>query len=65
MLAPIMKDVLKKANNLDGKLVEEICIGNVLQPGAGCTSSRMAQLLADIPYTTPVYGVNRLCSSGL
>ena len=65
MLAPVLKDVLKKANNLDPKLVGEICIGNVLQPGAGSTSSRMAQFLADIPDTTPLYAVDRLCSSGL
>jgi hypothetical protein len=41
MLKPVFEDVLKKANNLDPKLVQEICIGNVLQPGAGSTSSRM------------------------
>lgn len=65
MLTPVLKDVLKKANNLDPKLVEEICIGNVLQPGAGATSSRMAQFLAGIPDTTPLYAIDRLCSSGL
>jgi len=65
MLAPVLKDVLKKANNFDPKGVQEICIGNVLQPGAGSTTSRMAQFLAGIPDTTPLYGVNRLCSSGL
>jgi acetyl-CoA acyltransferase 1 len=65
MLAPVLKDVLKKANNMDPKLVEEICIGNVLQPGAGATSSRMAQFLAGIPDSTPLYAIDRLCSSGL
>lgn len=65
MLAPVLKDVLKKANDLDPKVVQEICIGNVLQPGAGSTSSRMAQFLAGIPDTTPLYAVDRLCSSGL
>jgi acetyl-CoA acyltransferase 1 len=65
MLAPVLKDVLKKANNMDPKLVQEICIGNVLQPGAGSTSSRMAQFLAGIPNTTPLYAIDRLCSSGL
>ena len=65
MLTPVMKDALKKAGNLDPKLVEEICIGNVLQPGSGSTSSRMAQLMAGIPDTTPLYAVNRQCSSGL
>lgn len=65
MLAPVLKDVLAKANNFDASLVQEICIGNVNQPGAGSTTSRMAQFLGDIPHTTPLYGINRLCSSGL
>mmetsp|Transcript_11440 Transcript_11440/g.19336 ORF Transcript_11440/g.19336 Transcript_11440/m.19336 type:complete len:422 (-) Transcript_11440:132-1397(-) len=65
MLTPVFKDVLKKANNLDPKLVQEIAIGNVLQPGSGQASSRMAQFMAGIPDTTPLYAVNRLCSSGL
>jgi acetyl-CoA acyltransferase 1 len=64
MLAPVMRDVIKKSG-IDAKLIEEICIGNVLQPGAGSTSSRMAQFLADIPDTTSLYAVDRLCSSGL
>ena len=41
MLAPVLKDVLRKANNLDASHVEEVCIGNVMQPGAGATTSRM------------------------
>jgi acetyl-CoA acyltransferase 1 len=65
MLAPVLKDVLVKANNFDPKLVGEICIGNVLQPGAGSTTSRMAQFLAGIPHDVPLHGINRLCSSGL
>jgi acetyl-CoA acyltransferase 1 len=65
MLKPVLEDVLKKANNLDPKLVQEICIGNVLQPGAGSTSSRMAQFLAGIPDSVPLFAVDRLCSSGL
>ena len=58
MLLAVLRDVLKKANNLDPKLVEEVCIGNGLQPGAGATTSRMAQFLAGIPETTPLYAVN-------
>lgn len=65
MLAPVFKDVLKKAGNLDPKLVQEICIGNVLQPGSGATSSRMGQFLAGIPNSTPLYTIDRMCSSGL
>jgi len=65
MLLPVMKDVLKKANNLDPSKLGEICIGNVNQGGAGASSARMAQLLADIPDKVPLYVVNRMCSSGL
>jgi acetyl-CoA acyltransferase 1 len=65
MLTPVFKDVLRKANDFDPKKVQEICIGNVLQPGSGQASSRMAQFMAGIPDTTPLYAVNRLCSSGL
>jgi len=59
MLLPVFQDVLKKANNLDPKLVEDICVGNVLQPGGGPVTSRMAQLLAGIPASTALYTVNR------
>lgn len=65
MLAPVMKDALKKANNMDPKLLGEICIGNVLQGGSGAASSRMGQFLAGIPEDVPLYVVNRMCSSGL
>jgi len=65
MLTPVLKDVMRKANNIDPKLIQEICIGNVLQPGSGHVSSRMAQFMAGIPSSTPLYAVNRLCSSGL
>jgi acetyl-CoA acyltransferase 1 len=65
MLLPVLQDVLKKANNVDPKLIEEVCIGNVLQPGAGAITSRIAQLLAGIPDSTPNFVVNRQCSSGL
>ena len=51
MLTPVLQDVVKKAG-LDPKLVEDICIGNVLQPGAGPTTARMATFLAGFPDTT-------------
>jgi len=64
MLKVALKSVVEKAG-IDAKQVDDIVIGNVLQGGAGSTTSRMAQLLAGIPHTTPLQGINRLCSSGL
>jgi len=58
MLAPVLRDVMKKGN-VKGDQIGEIAIGNVLQGGAGAASSRMAQFLADIPETTPLYTINR------
>jgi len=65
MLKPVLIDVLKKGNVKDPAMIEEICVGNVLMPGAGCTGVRAAQFLAGIPHTTPMYTIDRLCSSGL
>lgn len=64
MLAPVFKAVIKKAG-IKPEQVDEITIGNCLQGGAGAASTRMAQFLAGIPATTPLYVINRQCSSGL
>jgi len=65
MVKVVLEDVLKKANNIQPKLIEEICIGNVLQPGAANSLCRMGQLMAGIPHDTPLFAINRMCSSGL
>jgi acetyl-CoA acyltransferase 1 len=64
LVAHVIKSVLAQAK-LDPKLIQDICIGNVSQPGAGLYTSRIGQFLADIPETVPIHSVNRLCSSGL
>lgn len=64
MLLPVLQEVIKQAN-IDPKLVEDVAIGNVLQPGAGATTSRMALFLAGFPASTSLQAVNRQCSSGL
>ncbi|XP_022616407.1 3-ketoacyl-CoA thiolase, peroxisomal [Seriola dumerili] len=43
----------------------DVCVGNVLQPGAGALMARVAHFLSGFPDTVPVYTVNRQCSSGL
>jgi hypothetical protein len=42
MLTPVLIDVMKKGKITDPAMLGEICIGNVLQPGSGQTSSRSA-----------------------
>ena len=64
MLSCVLKDVIKKSG-IDPKEIQDIAVGNVLQPGGGAHTSRMGGFLAGIPYTASLYGVNRQCSSGL
>jgi acetyl-CoA acyltransferase 1 len=56
--------VIKKGG-IDGKIIDDVCIGNCLQPGAGAHTSRIAMFLAGIPDTASLQAVNRQCSSGL
>jgi acetyl-CoA acyltransferase 1 len=58
MLEPVLKAVIEQAN-IDPKLVEDVCIGNVLQGGSGAHSSKMALFLAGFPETTTLQAVNR------
>lgn len=64
MLRPCLEAVAAQSG-IDKSLVEDIVIGNVLNPGAAATNARMAGFLAGYPETTCVQGINRLCSSGL
>ena len=64
MLVPVFKAVIDHTK-IDPKLIEDVCVGNVLQNGAGANQTRMAMFLAGIPETTTVKAVNRQCSSGL
>ena len=64
MLSHVFKSVIDQSG-VDAKEIEDITVGNCLQPGAGATTSRMAQFLAGIPETTALCAINRQCSSGL
>jgi acetyl-CoA acyltransferase 1 len=58
MLAMVMKGLVDKVR-MDPALIEDIAIGNVLQPGAGAATSRMGQLVAGIPVTSTLQVINR------
>ncbi|KAM6169457.1 3-ketoacyl-CoA thiolase, peroxisomal isoform 1-T1 [Rhynchocyon petersi] len=64
LLSAVMTAVLQDVN-LSPEKLGDICVGNVLQPGAGAVMARIAQFLSDIPETVPLSTVNRQCSSGL
>ncbi|XP_061096217.1 3-ketoacyl-CoA thiolase, peroxisomal [Conger conger] len=64
LLSAVMSAVLKDVGLPPDKL-GDVCVGNVLQPGAGALLARVAQFLSGFPDSVPVYTVNRQCSSGL
>lgn len=64
MLAPLFNAVLERTK-VDPKLIGDIRIGNVAQPGAGAVTSRIAQFMAGVPHDAALATVNRQCSSGL
>lgn len=64
LLASVLKELIKQTG-VDPKIVQDIQAGNVLIPGAGITTTRMAALYAGFPNSTAVVGVNRQCSSGI
>ncbi|XP_042340332.1 3-ketoacyl-CoA thiolase, peroxisomal-like [Plectropomus leopardus] len=64
LLSAVMTAVLRDVH-LSTHTLGDICVGNVLQPGAGAVMARVAHFLSGFPETVPVYTVNRQCSSGL
>ncbi|XP_067824438.1 3-ketoacyl-CoA thiolase, peroxisomal isoform X2 [Heptranchias perlo] len=64
LLSAVMQAVLNDVK-LSPRDLGDICVGNVLQPGAGAIMARVAQFLSGIPESVPLYCVNRQCSSGL
>lgn len=64
MLTHVLKETLSRSK-IDPKLVEDLCVGNCLQPGAGAVTARAAQLMSGMPVTSTTLTINRQCSSGI
>ena len=58
MLYPLFKQLLQDVD-LDPALVDDICIGNVMDLGAANYRSRIGALAAGIPDSTSIVNVNR------
>ncbi len=64
MLKPILHATVEMSG-VSREKIDDIQVGNVLAPGAGAVTARIAQFLDGIPHETTTAAVNRLCSSGL
>jgi acetyl-CoA acyltransferase 1 len=64
LLKAVLEGVVKQSG-ITAKNVDDVVIGNVQLGGCYAAPARMAQLRAGFPVETPLYCVNRQCSSGL
>ena len=62
--AVVIKEALKRAG-IEGKDVDEVVMGNVLQAAQGQNPARQASIKAGLPIETPAVSVNVVCGSGL
>ncbi|WP_295473105.1 acetyl-CoA C-acetyltransferase [uncultured Pseudomonas sp.] len=56
---------LLETTGLDGALVDEVIMGQVLTAGAGQNPARQAAVKAGLPFSIPAMTLNKVCGSGL
>ena len=64
LAATAIKEALKRSNNLDSALVDDVVLGHVESSGDAPNLGRNAALLAGLDHV-PGYTLNRICGSGI
>ena len=62
--ATVIKEAVKRAG-IDGSVVEEVVMGNVIQAGLGQNPARQAAVKSGLPVEVPAMTINKVCGSGL
>jgi len=62
--APLIKELLSRLS-IDGTIVNEVILGQVIQAGSGQVPSRQAALKAGLPVTCESTTINKVCASGM
>ncbi len=62
--AVAIEAALKKAE-IDGSIVDEVFMGNVVSAGVGQAPARQAAIFAGLPESVPCTTLNKVCGSGL
>lgn len=62
--AIVIKEALNRAG-VDGKYVDEVIMGNVLQAGLGQNPARQAAIKSGLAIEIPSMSINKVCGSGL
>ncbi len=64
LAAPLIKALLERCH-VEGQLVDEVILGQVIQAGCGQIPSRQAAIKAGLPVTCESTTVNKVCASGM
>lgn len=62
--AHVIRHLLTRVG-VDGGIVDEVIMGQVLTAGCGQNPARQASIQAGLPDTVPAFTVNKVCGSGL
>lgn len=62
--AAVISNIIQ-STQLETAQVSEVILGQVLTSGHGMNPARQASLGANLPLTTPAWGMNQVCGSGL
>lgn len=62
--AVVIQESLRRAG-VEGSVVDEVIMGNVLQAGLGQNPARQASVKAGLPVDIPSMTINKVCGSGL
>jgi acetyl-CoA C-acetyltransferase len=65
LAAHVMREVLRRADNLDANLLSDIIAGDCVQSFDEANTARTAALMAGLPVHVPAFTVQRQCSSSM
>lgn len=65
LAAWVMQEVLKRANDLDPGLLNDVITGDCLQSVDEANTARTAALAVGIPYHVPAFTIQRQCASSM
>jgi acetyl-CoA C-acetyltransferase len=65
LAAHVMREALRRANDLDASLIDEIILGDCVQCPDEANTARTAALMAGLPVQVPAFTVQRQCSSSM
>lgn len=65
LAAHVMQEALRRADNLDPSLLDDVILGDCIQCFDEANTARTAALMAGIPYQVPAFTVQRQCSSSM